>query len=98
MVGTGITRSEPDRLQGPQLVVDDIEAAHEELAGRGVDVSPVQHFAEDGLAEGKGGPWNSWPVLQRPGRQRLGDPGATRTRGQERETVRLAPARRDLAS
>ena len=40
MVGTGITRSEPGSLQGPQLVVDDIEAAREELAGRGVDVSP----------------------------------------------------------
>ena len=31
MVGTGITRSEPGSLQGPQLVVDDIEAARAEL-------------------------------------------------------------------
>ena len=66
MVGTGITRSEPGSLQGPQLVVDDIEAAREELAGRGVDVSPVQHFTEDGLADGKGGPWNSWVFFNDP--------------------------------
>ena len=77
MVGTGITRSEPGSLQGPQLVVDDIEAAREELAGRGVDVSPVQHFEEKGLVEGKGGRWNSlvffsdpdgngWALQERP--------------------------------
>ena len=66
MVGTGITRSEPGSLQGPQLVVDDIEAARAELAGRGVDVSPVQHFTEDGLADGKGGPWNSWVFFSDP--------------------------------
>ena len=78
MVGTGITRSEPGSLQGPQLVVDDIEAAREELAGRGVDVSPVQHFEENGLVDGKGGRWNSfvffsdpdgngWVLQERPG-------------------------------
>ena len=83
MVGTGITRSEPGSLQGPQLVVDDIEAAREELAGRGVDVSPVQHFDEDGLVDGKGGPWNSfvffsdpdgngWVLQERPRRRRIG--------------------------
>jgi catechol 2,3-dioxygenase-like lactoylglutathione lyase family enzyme len=66
MVGTGITRSAPGSLQGPQLVVDDIEAAHAELAGRGVDVSPVQHFAEKGLVEGKGDRWNSWVFFSDP--------------------------------
>ena len=78
MVGTGITRSEPGSLQGPQLVVDDIEVAREELAGRGVDVSSVQHFEEQGLVDGKGGRWNSfvffndpdgngWVLQERPG-------------------------------
>jgi hypothetical protein len=67
MVGTGITRSEPGSLQGPQLVVEDIEAAREELAARGVDVSPVQHFEEDGLVDGKGGgPWNSFVFFSDP--------------------------------
>jgi len=66
MVGTGITRSEPGSLQGPQLVVDDIEAARDELSGRGVDVSPVQHFEESGLVDGKGGPWNSFVFFSDP--------------------------------
>jgi catechol 2,3-dioxygenase-like lactoylglutathione lyase family enzyme len=36
----------PGSLQGLQLVVSDIEAARAELAGRGVDVSEIFHFAE----------------------------------------------------
>jgi len=66
MEGTGITRSAPGSLQGPQLVVDDIEAAREELTGRGVDMSPVQHFEERGLVDGKGGPWNSFVFFSDP--------------------------------
>ena len=66
MVGTGITRSEPGSLQGPQLVVEDIEAAREELAGRGVDLGPVQHFEESGLVDGKSGPWNSFVFFNDP--------------------------------
>jgi catechol 2,3-dioxygenase-like lactoylglutathione lyase family enzyme len=66
MVGTGITRSEPGSLQGPQLVVDDIEVARAELARRGVDMSPVQHFEEGGLVDGKGGPWNSFVFFSDP--------------------------------
>ena len=34
----------PGSLQGLQLVVSDIQAAHAELAGRGVEVSDVQDF------------------------------------------------------
>ena len=67
MIGTGVTRSEPGSLQGPQLVVDDIEAAREELEGRGVEVSPVQHFEEHGQpVDGKGGPWNSFVFFSDP--------------------------------
>jgi len=36
----------PGSLNGLQLVVPDIEAAREELTGRGVDVSDVFHFEE----------------------------------------------------
>jgi predicted enzyme related to lactoylglutathione lyase len=36
----------PGSIKGLQLVVPDIEAAREELAGRGVDVSEVFHFEE----------------------------------------------------
>lgn len=41
--GTGVTNAEPGSTQGTQLVVTDIEAAHTELVGRGVDVSEVFH-------------------------------------------------------
>src|SRR6476469_3483085 len=43
-IGTGITKAEPGSVEGMQLVVADINAAHAELAGRGVEVSDVQEF------------------------------------------------------
>ena len=43
--GTGLGADvAPGSVQGLQLVVDDIEAAHAELAGRGVEVTDVQDF------------------------------------------------------
>jgi catechol 2,3-dioxygenase-like lactoylglutathione lyase family enzyme len=44
-IGIGITDAEPGSYRGTHLVVTDIEAARAELAGRGVDVSDVRHFA-----------------------------------------------------
>jgi catechol 2,3-dioxygenase-like lactoylglutathione lyase family enzyme len=38
--GTGVTSAAPGSLEGLQLTVYDIEAACDELAGRGVDVEP----------------------------------------------------------
>jgi catechol 2,3-dioxygenase-like lactoylglutathione lyase family enzyme len=43
--GTGVTSASPGSADGLQLVVTDIEAARDELAGRGVDVSEVFHDA-----------------------------------------------------
>jgi catechol 2,3-dioxygenase-like lactoylglutathione lyase family enzyme len=50
-IGTGLSsgagqggEAEPGSVRGLQLVVDDIEAAHAELADRGVDVSDVAEF------------------------------------------------------
>jgi predicted enzyme related to lactoylglutathione lyase len=43
-IGTGLSSMAPGSVQGLQLVVSDIQAAHDELAGRGVDVSDVQEF------------------------------------------------------
>jgi catechol 2,3-dioxygenase-like lactoylglutathione lyase family enzyme len=43
--GTGITTSAPASADGLQLVVDDIDAARAELAGRGAPVSEVFHDA-----------------------------------------------------
>jgi predicted enzyme related to lactoylglutathione lyase len=41
-IGKGMTQGEPGSVRGLQLVVTDIQAAREELLGRGVDVSEVQ--------------------------------------------------------
>jgi predicted enzyme related to lactoylglutathione lyase len=43
-IGEGVTAAEPGLVQGVQMVVTDIEAAHAELKGRGVEVSDVQDF------------------------------------------------------
>ncbi len=78
-LGTGMTAMSPGALQGVQLVVSDIAAAHAALVERDVAVSAVQHFGESGLTDGPGGDWNSfiffsdpdgngWAVQQRPAR------------------------------
>jgi catechol 2,3-dioxygenase-like lactoylglutathione lyase family enzyme len=51
--GSGVIASAPGSTQGLYLVVDDIEAAREDLASRGVDVSEVYHDA-DGIFEHAG--------------------------------------------
>jgi catechol 2,3-dioxygenase-like lactoylglutathione lyase family enzyme len=51
-VGIGITKAAPGSAQGLHLVVSDIDAARSELAGRGVDVSEVQHFESGGMVPG----------------------------------------------
>ena len=50
----------PGSLQGLQLCVADIEAAHALLAGRGVAVSAVRHHDGTGFVDGKGDDWNSF--------------------------------------
>ena len=43
--GTGLTTATPGTADGLQLVADDIEAAHDDLAARGAPVSEVFHDA-----------------------------------------------------
>jgi catechol 2,3-dioxygenase-like lactoylglutathione lyase family enzyme len=43
--GDGVTDMAPGSMKGLQVVVADVEAAHAELKGRGVEVSDVQDFA-----------------------------------------------------
>ncbi|MEU3300969.1 MULTISPECIES: VOC family protein [unclassified Streptomyces] len=62
----GQTRMTPGAIQGLQLCVPDIEAAHDELLGRGVAVSAVQHVAPSGWAPGKGEAWNSFVFFTDP--------------------------------
>lgn len=54
------------RLEGLQLVVDDVDAARSELAERGVDVTPVMHFENGVRLEGRGGDWNSFMFFADP--------------------------------
>ena len=42
----------PGSLHGLHLVVDDIEAARDELAGRGTPVGEIFHFGEAGQTPG----------------------------------------------
>ena len=64
--GSGSGDSEPGSLQGPQLVVDDIEEAREELAGRGVDITPIRHFVDGEWFDGKGDDWNAFAFFSDP--------------------------------
>jgi catechol 2,3-dioxygenase-like lactoylglutathione lyase family enzyme len=63
-LGTGITEVAPGSVQGLQLVVSDIEAAHKELSGRGVDVSDVQDFPWGRFVFFKDPDGNGWAVQQ----------------------------------
>jgi catechol 2,3-dioxygenase-like lactoylglutathione lyase family enzyme len=52
---------------GLQLVVSDIEAAHAELAARGVETSGIVHFEDGEQKPGRGdGPYNSFIFFQDP--------------------------------
>jgi predicted enzyme related to lactoylglutathione lyase len=43
-LGIGVTDMPPGSVRGVQVVVPDIEAAHAELTGRGVDVGEIQQL------------------------------------------------------
>lgn len=47
-IGTGIGQMAPGSLQGLHLCVSDIEAARDELVGRGVQVGETTHYDETG--------------------------------------------------
>jgi catechol 2,3-dioxygenase-like lactoylglutathione lyase family enzyme len=48
VIGEGLPLGEPGSTKGPQLVVDDIDQAHSELAARGVAISPIQQLGPEG--------------------------------------------------
>lgn len=49
VIGEGMPLGEPGSLKGPQLVVEDIDAAREALADRGVQISEVQQLGPEGV-------------------------------------------------
>jgi catechol 2,3-dioxygenase-like lactoylglutathione lyase family enzyme len=48
VIGTGLATMEPGSVQGLQLVVSDLSAAHEQLTSRGVDVSEIEVLGRPG--------------------------------------------------
>jgi catechol 2,3-dioxygenase-like lactoylglutathione lyase family enzyme len=48
VIGEGLPLGEPGSVKGVQLVVEDIEAVREALAGRGVAVGDVQQLGPEG--------------------------------------------------
>ena len=67
-IGQGITEAEPGSVQGVQMVVDDADAIHAELAGRGVDVSDVQDFPWGRFVFFPDPDGNKWALQQIPAR------------------------------
>jgi catechol 2,3-dioxygenase-like lactoylglutathione lyase family enzyme len=63
-IGTGLGDAAPGSVQGLQLVVADIEAAHDELTGRGVDVSEIQDFPWGSFVFFSDPDGNQWAVQQ----------------------------------
>ena len=51
-IGKGITDARPGSYRGTHLVVTDIEAAREQLRGRGVEVSEIRHMGQSGWEPG----------------------------------------------
>ncbi len=65
-IGTGLSDKEPGSVEGLQLVVDDVEAARAELAGRGVEVSEVSVFPWGSFVFFSDPDGNGWAVQQIP--------------------------------
>ena len=65
-VGRGLVDTPPGSAAGLQMVVPDIVAAHDELAGRGVEVSDVQDFPWGRFVFFADPDGNRWSVQQIP--------------------------------
>jgi catechol 2,3-dioxygenase-like lactoylglutathione lyase family enzyme len=65
-LGTGLVDAEPGSARGLQMVVTDINAAREELIGRGVEVGEVQNFDWGSFVFFNDPDGNAWAVQQLP--------------------------------
>ena len=70
--GEGLVDMTPGSVRGLQLVVDDADAAHDDLAGRGVAVSDVDEQAWGRFVYFSDPDGNSWSVQQIPARASAG--------------------------
>jgi catechol 2,3-dioxygenase-like lactoylglutathione lyase family enzyme len=67
--GRGVSDAAPGSVQGMQMVVSDIHAAHAALAARGVQVSDVQEFPWGSFVFFADPDGNGWAVQQLPPRE-----------------------------
>ena len=72
-LGKGLTDAPPGSVQGMQMVVSDIEAAHAELAERGVEVSDIQDLPFGSFVWFEDPDGNKWAVQQIQPRGKGGD-------------------------
>jgi catechol 2,3-dioxygenase-like lactoylglutathione lyase family enzyme len=72
-LGKGLTDAPPGSVRGMQMVVPDIEAAHAELAERGVEVSDIQDFPWGSFVFFADPDGNKWAVQQVQPRAQAGD-------------------------
>jgi predicted enzyme related to lactoylglutathione lyase len=63
-IGRGITDAAPGSVAGLQMVVPDIEAAHDELVKRGAEVSEIQELAWGRFVFFADPDGNKWAVQQ----------------------------------
>lgn len=68
-LGKGIVDTPPGSVAGLQMTVSDIEAAHAELLGRGVEVGAVQDFPWGRFVFFADPDGNRWAVQQLPPRE-----------------------------
>jgi predicted enzyme related to lactoylglutathione lyase len=68
-IGEGLATIPPGSMQGLQMVVADIEAAHAQLTERGVDVGEVQDFPWGRFVYFQDPDGNGWAVQQVPQRE-----------------------------
>jgi catechol 2,3-dioxygenase-like lactoylglutathione lyase family enzyme len=64
VIGKGVTDAEPGSVKGLQVVVTDIEAAHKELTGRGIEVSEIQDMPWGSFVFFSDPDGNGWAVQQ----------------------------------
>ena len=64
--GQGLTDATPGTVKGLQIVIDDAQAAHDQLAARGVAVSDVQVLAWGTFVFFSDPDGNAWALQQLP--------------------------------
>jgi predicted enzyme related to lactoylglutathione lyase len=67
-IGIGLTQMKPGSIEGLQMVVPDIEKAHEQLAERGVAVSDIEDLAWGRFVYFSDPDGNRWAVQELPKR------------------------------